>query len=90
MRDEDMEQVRAAGDLGTVPLEVIASRRPVSGSNLAERAIEVAWEKRRIERVQPALARLSSRSRLVLVDGGVDAKTISQAVRDVIDAPKGR
>jgi pimeloyl-ACP methyl ester carboxylesterase len=89
-REENMEQVRAARDLGAVPLEVIASRRLVSEPNLAERAIAVVWEQRRIERIQPALARLSSRSRLIIADGGVDAKTISQAVRAVIEAPKGR
>lgn len=89
-REENMEQVRSAGDLGMVPLEVIVSRRLVNEPNPVQQAVAVAWEKRRVELVQPALARLSSRSRLVLVDGEADAETISHAVRDLSDAPRGR
>lgn len=84
-----MDQVRAAGSLGDVPLLVIASRRhpePVA----REGAVAAAWDKHQTEEVQPTLAKLSSRGRLLLVDGDVTANVITRAVHEVIDARAGQ
>jgi pimeloyl-ACP methyl ester carboxylesterase len=84
-REESMEQVRAAGNLGDVPLIVIASRGRLPASNPAERAMAAAWNKHETEELQPALVRLSSRGRLVRLEGDVTADVITKSVREVID-----
>jgi hypothetical protein len=84
-REEGEEQVRAAGNLGDVPLEVIASRKLLGESSPDESAVAIAWNKHRMEQVQPALARLSSRGRLVVIDGLPDGTVITQAVHNIVD-----
>ena len=61
-----MEQVRAAGSLRSAPLIVVVSNagRPMSDS---QDATEVAWNKNRIYTVPNALARLSTRGRVVFI-----------------------
>lgn len=84
-REESMEQVLAAGNLGDVPLIVIASGGRHLASPPAERAVAAAWNKHETEQVQPALARLSSRGRLLRLDGDATADVITRAVHEVID-----
>jgi pimeloyl-ACP methyl ester carboxylesterase len=85
-REESEEQVRAAGNLGDVPLIVIVSAGRQSARTPTERAVAEDWNKHQVEKVQPALARLSSRGRLVLLDGDVDASVITRAVHEIAGA----
>jgi DNA-binding transcriptional regulator YbjK len=80
-----MEQVRAAGNLGDVPLIVIASAYGPAAPSPRERAVSAAWNKYQTEQAQPALAKLSSRGRLVLIDGVATANVITRAIHEVID-----
>lgn len=75
-RNEGMEEVRAAGDLGDQPLILLFS---------PDRAFPSAWNKAQIDQIQPRLAKLSSRGRLTVVDR-ITPATIVSAVRDVIGA----
>jgi len=85
-REESMQQVRAAGDLGNIPLVVLAStdRAPTAPSD--SRSAEAVWNRHQVEQVQPGLARLSSRGRLILLNGDVTADSIVTAVREVVGA----
>jgi hypothetical protein len=76
---DHLQQVRAAGNLGNIPLVVLAS----NGS--PQNPDEATWHRRQIEQVQPGLARLSSRGRLVVLDGPVTAGAIVLAIRDVVN-----
>jgi pimeloyl-ACP methyl ester carboxylesterase len=84
-REESMAQVRAAGSLGNRPLIVLASasRWRVPALTSAESAVAAAWNKHRIEQVQPRLARLSSNGQLVVLDGDVTESEIVGAVQKV-------
>jgi len=84
-RAEGGEQVRAAGNLGDLPLIVLASEEKIPAGTPAQQAVAANWNKLRIERVQPGLARLSSRGRLVLMQE-VTPAAIVDAVRGVLDA----
>jgi hypothetical protein len=85
-RDESMQQVRAAGSLGNIPLVVLAStdRAPTAPSD--PRSAEAVWNRHQVEQVQPGLARISSRGRLVLLNGDVTAGSIVAAIREVMGA----
>jgi hypothetical protein len=74
-REESTEQVRAAGDLANVPLIVLASRHPFGPEQAS------AWVENHISHVLPELAKLSSRGKLILVDGAVSANEIMRAIR---------
>jgi hypothetical protein len=76
-RGESMDEVRAAGGFGDLPLIVVASRERYRAPDAA--AFSARW----IGETQPALARLSTRGRLVVVDGEITQETIVQAVRGV-------
>jgi len=75
-RDEGMEQVRNAGNFGNRPLMLLFS--PDSGMG-------AAWNQAQINEVQPRLAKLSSRGRLVIPDQ-VTPGAIAAAIRDVMAA----
>jgi len=79
-----MQQVREAGNPGDGPLVVLASRDRAARS--AQSPAEAAWYRHQVEQVQPRLAMLSSRGRLVLLDGDVTASDIVRAIYDVVDA----
>jgi pimeloyl-ACP methyl ester carboxylesterase len=85
-REESLSQVREAGDLGDRPLIVLASQRRIG---LRPRdpdhagAVE-AYNDNWINKVQPQLAALSTRGRLVTVeDGQVLGRTV-EAVREIV------
>lgn len=82
-REENMEQARAAGDLADLPLIVLATRpQPKPAVS--------AWENNRMKHVLPEAAHLSSRGRLVLVEGSVSEANIVEAVYSVMGlATKG-
>ena len=87
-RDESLEQVRAAGDFGAVPLLVLASearRLPAASDG----SVEAAWKRYRAEQVPRALARLSSRGRLVALDGELTEGAVVRAVLDILAAASG-
>jgi hypothetical protein len=86
-REESMRQVRAAGDLGKVPLVVLASTRRDPAASSDPKSAEAAWNRRQVEEVQPGLARLSTRGRLELLDGVVTANAIVHAIYEVAGAP---
>jgi hypothetical protein len=82
-REESMEQVRAAGNLGDRPLIVLSTAwRP--DSHVAEGGIAAAWSEQQIEHVQPRLARLSIRSHLVVRDSEATPGAIIDAVHEVV------
>jgi len=85
-RETSMEQVRAAGSLGDVPLIVIASIGRHGASIPAETSVAAAWDRHQSGKVQPGLARLSSRGRLVLLDSAVTGSAIIEAIREVVAA----
>lgn len=87
-RHESMKQVQAAGSLGSVPLVVVVSNagRPVGDSQVST---EAAWNKDCIETVPKTLAGLSTRGRVVLVDGELKTDAIVRAVLDVLRAEQG-
>ena len=86
-RETSMEQVQAAGNLGDVPLIVIATAGRMPAAASAERAAAAAWNKHQAEQVQPRLAALSSRGRLVLLGDDVTANVILDAIREIVDRP---
>jgi hypothetical protein len=87
-REESMEQVRAAGSLRSVPLIVVVSNagRPMSDS---QDATEVAWNKARTYSVPNALAGLSTRGRVVLIDGDLKTDAIVRSILDVLRTDQG-
>ncbi len=80
-REESMQQVRAAGDLGSVPLTVVASAAQSARLTSAQ-ILAGAGEDRNAVKVQQ-LAGLSSRSRIVFLDGDVGTDAIVRATRDI-------
>ena len=82
-RDESMKQAQAAGSLGSVPLVVVVSNagQPMGDSHVST---EATWNENRIERVPKALAGLSTRGRVVLVDGELKTDAIVRAVLAVV------
>lgn len=88
-REISMEQVRASGTLGNVPLIVMATVRRISTNDSSETAAAIAWNKNQAERVQPGLVRLSSRGHLILLDEDVNMQMMIGAIREVV-APAAR
>ena len=82
-RDESTSQTLAAGNLGSVPLIVLASRNRLEAPDPREQLIAAAWNRHQDQVVQPAIARLSTRGRLILIDGPVTSDAILNATRDV-------
>lgn len=84
-RKESMAEVRAAGGMGSVPLVVIVSN---AGRRMGDPqdATEVAWNKNRISRVPNTLAGLSTRGRVVLIDGELKVEAIVHSILDVVRA----
>lgn len=87
-REESLEQVRVAGDLGAVPLLVLTSETRRLPAEL-DGSVEAAWRRHRIEQVPRVLARLSSRGRLVALDGDLTEDAVVRAVLDVLAAASG-
>ena len=85
-REESMRQVRAAGNLDDVPLVVLASAVRQGASKSAQSSIAAVWNKHQIEEIQPGLAKLSSRGRLVLLEGDVTTSDVVRAILDVARA----
>jgi hypothetical protein len=84
-RAEGAVEVHAAGDFGDRPLMLLASREFLTAGASGEETVLANWNKLQIEQVQPGLAKLSSRGRLVVLDN-VTAGAIVGAVRDVVGA----
>ena len=78
-RETSMEEVRSAGNLGDVPLMVLASAERFAGTS----ADGVAWSRYQENRVQPGLAKLSTRGRLIFIEGEMGPDKIVQAIREV-------
>jgi len=73
--DEDMGEVRAAGNFGSRPLYVLAGPAPFRSAELNE-----YW----VRELQPHLAGLSTNAHLILKEGAEDPAAVVQAVHDVI------
>jgi pimeloyl-ACP methyl ester carboxylesterase len=73
-REEGMEQVRAAPDLGDRPLIVLFA---------PDRSFPSAWKEAQIDQVQPRIAKLSSRGRFTLVEQ-ITPATVVSAIKDVM------
>lgn len=82
-REESMQQVRAAGDLGDVPLVVLASGAGQTVADSHDR-VEADWKKYRIDQVPRALSSLSTRGRVVLIDGELTKDTVVRVILDVL------
>jgi hypothetical protein len=89
-REESMQQVRAAGNLGSVRLTVLASAGRSVRSTSAQ-ILAGAYEDRNAVKVRQ-LAGLSSRSRIIFLDGDVGTDAIVRAGRDIAGelTPTGR
>ncbi len=84
--EESRDQVRAAGTFGDRPLVVLASARrmPFTPPDAEERRIVDVFNRAWIDRLQPRLARLSTRGQLVTVEDNRPRARVAQAVRDVL------
>jgi hypothetical protein len=87
-REESMRQVRAAGGLRSVPLVVIVSNTGRPGSTHQDRT-EVAEEKNRIDKVPNALAGLSTKGRVVFIEGDLKSEGIVRSILDVLQTDQG-
>jgi len=83
-REESMQQVQAAGNLGAVPLLVLAPEYDFPEAASGPRTAEAAWNKYQREQVQPALARLSTRGKLIFENQPLTAASVVEAVRQVV------
>ena len=85
-REESLSQVRAGGDFGDRPLTVLASQRRI-GLRPREpehaRAVE-EYNTNWINKVQPQLAALSTRGRLLTVEDGPVFAHVVEAVREIV------
>ena len=86
-REESMQQARAAGGLGSVPVIVVVSN---TGRPRPHEATEEAWEQNRIETVPKALASLSTNGRVVFISGGLTPDAIVRSIIDVLRTDHGR
>jgi pimeloyl-ACP methyl ester carboxylesterase len=82
--DESMEEVGAAGNFGDRPLVVLAGSRPFRAPAAryvkATEALNDYW----FHQLQPRLAALSTRGRLVVEDQAEAPDSVISAVRDVV------
>ncbi len=83
-REQSMQQVEAAGNLGAVPLLVLAPEYDFPEAVSVTGSAEAAWNKYQLEEVQPGLARLSTHGQLIVEKDGLPFATIVDAVRRVI------
>ncbi|HXH48381.1 MAG TPA: alpha/beta hydrolase [Terriglobia bacterium] len=83
-REESMEQVKAAGNLGAVPLLVLAPEYDFHEPTSVTGSAEAAWNRYQLEKVQPELARLSTQGQLVVEKDGLTLISIVDAVRKVV------
>lgn len=89
-REEDMRDVHAAGDLGSVPLIVLAARHDFSPAGPEEKSDVEAWNKHQAEVVQPGLAALSTRGRLAMQEHRANASDVVEAIREVVSDARRR
>lgn len=89
-REESMQQVRAAGNLKDLPLIVLASGG--GHAAISHNTDMAAWKEYRVHIVPKALSSLSSRGRVVLIDGELTKNAVVRAILDVLgvaaDAPE--
>jgi pimeloyl-ACP methyl ester carboxylesterase len=82
--DEDMAEVRGAGNFGNRPLFVLASaqrfRAPSPQYAKSTEALNDYW----FNQLQPRLAALSSRGHLIVADNAESPESIIQATHDVV------
>lgn len=83
-RDTSMEQVRKTGNLGNIPLIVLASSKPLPTTASPQRVLAAARRQQQIERIQVDMANLSTRGRLVVSGRDVPGSAIIGAIRNVI------
>ena len=83
--EESRKQVRSAGNFGDRPLIVLASARrmPFNPPDREEKRIVEDYNNAWVGRLQPRLAALSTRGRLLVVDDGPRSH-VTQAVRDLL------
>jgi len=87
--DESMAEVRAAGGFGDRPLMVLTGstpfRAPEARFEKATEALNDYW----FHQLQPRLAALSTRGRLVVEEHAEQADTVIKAVHDVVAEVRG-
>jgi hypothetical protein len=81
-REESMQQVRAAGNLKDLPLIVLASG--AGHAAVSNKTGMAAWKDYRVDQVAQALAGLSTRGRVVLIDGELTKNAVVGAILDVL------
>ncbi len=82
-RSESADEV-PAGNLGDLRLIVLAPRDRLEPPDPREQRVAAAWNGHQREVVQPGIAALSTRGRLILTDGPVQSIAIVDAVREVV------
>jgi hypothetical protein len=83
-REESMQQVKAAGNLGAVPLLVLAPEYDFPEAASVPGSAEAAWNKYQLKKIQPGLARLSTQGQLIVEKDGLALTSIVDAVRKVV------
>jgi pimeloyl-ACP methyl ester carboxylesterase len=83
--DQSMAEVRAAGSFGNRPLYVLADSAPFTAPAPAFAKATDALNDYWFHELQPRLAALSTRGRLMLEDKAEEPPTIVRAIRAVVD-----
>lgn len=81
--DESMAEVRAAGDFGSRPLVVLTGAKPFRAPGPEYMKATEAFNDYWFHQLQPRLAALSTRGRLIVEDQAEEPDAVIRAVRDV-------
>jgi hypothetical protein len=86
---ESLAELRAAGNFGARPLIVLSGAKPyrVPSPRYAQAVAEL--NDYYFHQLQPRLAALSTRGRLVMEEGATDPESIVQAIREVVNQVRG-
>jgi len=87
--DESMAEVRAAGNFGSRPLMVLAGATPFQAPDPSFAKVTEAFNNYFFHELQPRLAALSTRGRLVVEDNATGPDAVIRAVRDVVSQVRG-
>ena len=85
-----MAEVRAAGNFGSRPLVVLAGATPFQAPDPNFVKVTEAFNNYFFHELQPRLAALSTRGRLVVEDSATAPDAVIRAVRDVVRQVRGR
>jgi pimeloyl-ACP methyl ester carboxylesterase len=87
-REESMRQVRAAGSLRSIPLIIVVSNAGRYGSSSQDLSKTVE-EENRVDKVPKALASLSTKGRVLPIEGDLKPEAIVRSILDVLRKDQG-